>query len=262
MDSDHQLTLFISDLHLEADRPEVIELFLSFLHHYGQRASKLYILGDFFEVWIGDDVDTPLIRQVSEALRALAGSDVSVYLMVGNRDFLIGDRFASASGCELLPDPTLIDLYGTPTLLLHGDSLCIDDSEYQAFRRQVRGAAWQRRFLSQPIEARAGIARDLREKSQERSRDKSQAIMDVHQGKVERVMRDRGVTQLIHGHTHRPACHTFNLDNEPVQRWVLGDWNDSAKVLVCGPQGNRLLDFSTDIPRTNVNPYEFQSTDP
>ncbi len=250
MDSERQLKLFISDLHLEADRPEVVDLFRSFLRQYGVRASELYILGDFFEVWIGDDADTPLIRQVSQALRSLVDQGVSVYLMVGNRDFLIGDRFASATGCHLLPEPALIDLYGTPTLLLHGDSLCTDDSEYQAFRQQVRGIKWQEEFLAQPLEIRAGIARDLRERSQKRSKDKPLAIMDVNQSEVERVMREQGVKQLIHGHTHRPACHNFILDEAPVQRWVLGDWNASAQVLVCTSRGNQLLEFNAETAST------------
>lgn len=243
MTSSRPLTLFISDLHLEAERPEVVALFQRFLRHYAAQMSALYILGDFFEVWIGDDDDTPLNRLISDALRSLSDQGVAVYLMVGNRDFLIGDRFAEATGCQLLADPTLIDLHGTPTLVMHGDSLCIDDVEYQQFRRQVRGRRWQAEFLAQPLEVRAAVARDLRQKSQERSKDKPQAIMDVNQGEVEAVMHQHRVTRLIHGHTHRPALHRFEMDSRPVERWVLGDWNATAQVLVCDADQTRLVEI-------------------
>lgn len=254
MDSRRQLTLFISDLHLEEERPQVTRLFSHFMRRYGAHAHSLYILGDFFEVWIGDDDDSPLYRQVSGELRALRDLGVSIYLMVGNRDFLIGDRFAEATGCQLLAEPALIDLYGTPTLLMHGDSLCVDDEEYQNFRRQVRGAEWQREFLAQPLSTRATIARDLRKTSQRRSKDKPQAIMDVNQQEVERVMRKHNVTRLIHGHTHRPASHNFELDGAKVQRWVLGDWDRSAKILVCDTHETRLVEFSGDTNKTVTAP--------
>lgn len=238
-------TLFISDLHLDADRPEVVDLFFDFLSQRASQAAELYILGDFFEVWIGDDDDSPLARMVIEQLRSLDNQGVPVSLMVGNRDFLIGDRFAEMSRCRLLPEPSVIDLHGTPTLLLHGDSLCIDDQEYQAFRRQVRSAAWRDEFLAQSLEARSAVARELRDASRRKSRDKPQAIMDVNQAAVVDALRAHGVTQLIHGHTHRPAIHRFDVDGIPARRIVLGDWNDTAQILVSDSTGNRLETFTT-----------------
>lgn len=236
--------LFISDLHLDAERPEVVELFFTFLEQRAAHAAALYILGDFFEVWIGDDDDTPLARRVIDGLRRLHDRGVPVSLMVGNRDFLIGERFAELSRCRLLPEPSVIDLFGTPTLLLHGDSLCIDDAEYQAFRREVRSAKWRDEFLAQPLEARHAVARELRTASRRKSRSKPQAIMDVNQGAVTETLRGHGVTQLIHGHTHRPAVHRFEVEGTPAQRIVLGDWGDSAQILVCDTSGNRLETFT------------------
>lgn len=238
-------TLFISDLHLDADRPEVVDLFFDFLSLRAAHATELYILGDFFEVWIGDDDDSPLARRVIEQLRSLDTQGVPVSLMVGNRDFLIGQRFAELSRSRLLAEPALIDLYGTPTLLLHGDSLCIDDTEYQAFRKLVRSDEWRNDFLAQSLEERSAVARELRSASRRKSRNKPQAIMDVNLGAVIEAMRTHGVTQLIHGHTHRPAVHDLEVDGVPAQRIVLGDWSDTAKVLVCDSNGNRLETFAT-----------------
>ncbi|GAB4345240.1 MAG: UDP-2,3-diacylglucosamine diphosphatase [Gammaproteobacteria bacterium] len=248
------LTLFISDLHLEADRPGVTALFQRFLHEYGSRARALYILGDFFEVWIGDDDLSPLARWVVQTLRTLSDQGTEINLMVGNRDFLIGERFAEEAGCRLLDDPTIIDLGGTPTLLMHGDSLCTDDTEYQRFRQQVRGSEWRREFLAQPREIRAAVARDLRRQSRERSKGKPLTIMDVNQGEVESVMRHHGVTRLIHGHTHRPARHRFHLDSTPVERWVLGDWNATAQVLICdADKGMELVEFGAEPHREDLD---------
>ncbi|KAA3626056.1 MAG: UDP-2,3-diacylglucosamine diphosphatase [Proteobacteria bacterium] len=245
-------TLFISDLHLDEDRPEVVELFYAFLNQRAMRAAALYILGDFFEVWIGDDDDSPLASTVIKQLRRLADRGVPVFLMVGNRDFLIGERFAEMSRCRLLPEPSVIDLFGTPTLLLHGDSLCTDDREYQAFRKQVRGAEWRSGFLARSLQERSAAARELRTASRRRSRDKPQAIMDVNNGAVIEALRTHGVYQLIHGHTHRPAIHRLEVDGTSAQRIVLGDWNDTAQVLVCGANGNRLETFGN---RASVTPH-------
>lgn len=245
MSLSQQPILFISDLHLDADRPEVVDLFFDFLNQRASHASALYILGDFFEVWIGDDDDSPLARMVIEQLCSLDNQGVPVSLMVGNRDFLIGERFATMSRCRLLPEPTVIDLFGTPTLLLHGDSLCIDDTEYQAFRNTVRSQAWQEQFLAQSLDERRTVARELRTASRRKSRNKPQAIMDVNQNAVIEALRTHNVTQLIHGHTHRPAIHRIEVDDEVKQRIVLGDWNDSAQILVCDARGNQLETFTT-----------------
>lgn len=236
-------TLFISDLHLDSDRPEVVDLFLEFLARRATQAEALYILGDFFEIWIGDDDLSPLARTVIDQLRTLTGGGVPVYVMVGNRDFLIGEGFARSSGCQLLPDPTVIDLYGTPTLLVHGDSLCTDDVEYQTFRAQVRNPQWQQSFLAQPIAERAAVARELRSASRRKSRDKPAAIMDVNPDAVAATLREHGVRQLIHGHTHRPAIHHLVVDGTTATRIVLGDWNDSARILEVDTDGCRLETF-------------------
>lgn len=218
--------LFIADLHLHDSRPKTTQGFYQFLHERAQGAVALYILGDFFDVWIGDDDDAPLIDEVARALRALSDQGTDVFLMHGNRDFLLGDDFAQRAGARLLNEGTVIDLYACPTLLLHGDSLCIDDVEYQAFRQQVRTPAWQKHFLAQPLETRRTIAAKARAESQSVNSMKAESIMDVTQAEVVRVMEEAGVTRLIHGHTHRPARHPLTINTTPAERIVLGDWHD------------------------------------
>lgn len=235
------VTLFISDLHLSAERPAINDLFLKFLRCEAREADALYILGDLFEFWIGDegtefDENRPLIA----GLRELADSGVPVYVMPGNRDFVLGAGFEHASHCKLLPDPTRIDLYGTPTLLMHGDSLCTRDTEYMAFRKMVRDPAWQRVALAKPLAEREAIARKYREISMATSANKKPEIMDVTQEEVNNAMRTHGVCHLIHGHTHRPAEHAFSLDGAPATRTVLGDWYDQGSVLRVTPQGQTL----------------------
>lgn len=225
-------TLFISDLHLDTRRPAVTALFLDFLAALDAAGcAGLYILGDLFEAWVGDDSDDAHDRQVIDALRALTGRGVPVSLMHGNRDFLIGERFARASGCTLLADPTVIDLGGEPTLLMHGDTLCSDDHEYQQFRHLVRNPAWQQQFLAKPLAERRAIAANLRETSRQRTGEKAADIMDVNPRAVEDVLRAYGLHRLIHGHTHRPAVHDLRVDGEPAQRIVLGDWYEQGSVL-------------------------------
>ena len=226
-------TLFISDLHLSDERPEITALFSLFLQNDAARARALYILGDLFEVWLGDDAVLPAYQPVLDGLRALTASGVPVYVMHGNRDFLIGERFVELSGCRLLEDPTVIELDGKRTLLMHGDTLCTDDAEYQRFRTQVRNPDTQRQFLALPINERIAVAKHYRQESRERSRSKTEEIMDVNQGAVMDIMRRHGVYQLIHGHTHRPAVHSFALDNHSAQRIVLGDWYEQASILRC-----------------------------
>ena len=226
-------TLFISDLHLSDERPEITALFLRFLQNDAARARALYILGDLFEVWLGDDAVLPAYQPVIDGISALTAGGVPVYLMHGNRDFLIGDRFVELSGCRLLEDPTVIELDGKRTLLMHGDTLCTDDVEYQHFRTQVRNPDTQRQFLALPINERIALAKHYRQESRERSRSKTEEIMDVNQGAVMDIMRRHEVYQMIHGHTHRPAVHSFTLDNHSAQRIVLGDWYEQASILRC-----------------------------
>lgn len=228
-------TLFISDLHLCTTRPAINTLFLEFLAERARAADALYILGDLFEYWIGDDaVNQNEYRPVVDGLRALTAAGVPVFIMHGNRDFLIGHRFSGATGCRLLSDPTRVDLYGTPTLLMHGDALCTDDIEYMTFRTMVRSDAWQKAFLAKTPGERDAIVRDYRERSKASTANKSLEIMDVTQAAVESIMRANDVRHLIHGHTHRPAAHAFELDGAAAHRWVLGDWYEHGSVLRCG----------------------------
>ncbi|HET6912598.1 MAG TPA: UDP-2,3-diacylglucosamine diphosphatase [Rhodanobacteraceae bacterium] len=224
-------TLFISDLHLDEARPHIVELFDRFLANEARHADALYILGDLFEAWIGDDDDAPLPARVASGLKALSDSGVPVYFIAGNRDFLLGDDYAQRAGMTILDDGTVVDLYGTPTLLMHGDTLCTDDTAYLAFRKQVRDPAWQRQFLSQPLAARRAFAQQARNASREHTSQTATAIMDVNQRAVEVALRDAHVARMIHGHTHRPAIHDFALDGELAQRIVLGDWYEQGSVL-------------------------------
>ncbi|NJN46938.1 MAG: UDP-2,3-diacylglucosamine diphosphatase [Candidatus Competibacteraceae bacterium] len=237
-------TLFISDLHLDSRRPSIVDLFLDFLQRQAPEAEALYILGDLFEVWIGDDDDAELGSTVAQALQNLTQQGVPVYLLHGNRDFLIGQQFAAASGVQLLPETLVIDLYGTPTLLMHGDTLCTDDVKYQAFRAQVRSSRWQSQMLSRPLEERRLLGRQLREESQQATADKPPEITDVNPQAVIAIMRALQVYQLIHGHTHRPAVHSLEIDQQPACRMVLGDWYAQGSLLVCDDEGCRLHSLS------------------
>ncbi|MFZ5595144.1 MAG: UDP-2,3-diacylglucosamine diphosphatase [Pseudomonadota bacterium] len=230
-------TLFISDLHLSTERPEMNELFLDFLDKEATKADALYILGDLFEVWIGDDASVAEHDRVVKGLLRLTTSGIPVYVMHGNRDFLMGRGFEQASGCQLIPDPTIINPYGTPTLLMHGDTLCTDDVEYQRFRAQVRDPRWQQQMLALPAEQRAAIAKKYRNESREQSRQKAEEIMDVNPQAVERALHEHGVYHLIHGHTHRPGIHDFTLNGKPARRIVLGDWYERGSALVCISSG-------------------------
>ncbi|WP_404361942.1 UDP-2,3-diacylglucosamine diphosphatase [Marinobacter sp.] len=228
-------TLFISDLHLEESRPDVTRAFLDFLASRARGAERLYILGDFFEAWIGDDEHTPLQNQVAEALNSVSSSDTRVFLMHGNRDFLIGEDFCSRSGAQLLDDPAVIDLYGSPTLLMHGDTLCTADVDYQKFRINMRNPQWQAAFLKRPLADRQMVARQLREMSMARTKGKRESIMDVTQEEVVRVMEEHNVQQLIHGHTHRPAVHELEANGRPAKRLVLGDWAENVWWIESAP---------------------------
>lgn len=229
------LILFISDLHLDPSRPAITDLFLRFLQEQHGQAQALYILGDLYEAWIGDDA-VPDDEPTLVALREFSAT-TPTYFMHGNRDFLIGERFAAVTGIELLPDPTVIDLFGTPTLLMHGDSLCTDDHQYQQFRQMVRNPAWQQGFLAMPIPQRLALAKQARSESGERNQSIDDYLMDVNQQAVEEEMRRHGVQQLIHGHTHRPAVHAFALGGRQHSRIVLGDWYEQGSVLWARPEG-------------------------
>lgn len=226
-------TLFISDLHLSADRPETVELFLGFLAARARSAQRLYILGDLFDAWIGDDDDTAPGPQVRAGLRALTAAGTACYLMHGNRDFLIGRAFARDTGCTLLRDPSPLDLDGTPTLIMHGDLLCTDDIAYQRFRRRMRNPLIQMLFLWKPLARRRALAADYRQKSGAATALKAEGIMDVNPRTVLAYLRRYGARTLIHGHTHRPADHPLTLDGREATRRVLAEWHpDQAEVLV------------------------------
>ncbi|MGD8384779.1 MAG: UDP-2,3-diacylglucosamine diphosphatase [Lysobacterales bacterium] len=224
-------TLFISDLHLDDRRPETTALFFEFLQTQARHAETLYILGDLFEYWLGDDAAGACSEQVAAALSALAAAQVECYFMHGNRDFLLGADYARRAAITLLPQPHVIDLYGERVLLLHGDSLCTDDIAYQRFRKQVRNPAWQRDFLARPLRERSVLADEARAASDGYKQATAAEIMDVNQDAVEAEMSRHGVTRMIHGHTHRPAVHEFRSGNETARRFVLGDWYRQASVL-------------------------------
>ncbi|MDZ7622349.1 MAG: UDP-2,3-diacylglucosamine diphosphatase [Candidatus Competibacteraceae bacterium] len=233
-------TLFISDLHLEPTRPAMTALFLDFLRQGARQADALYILGDLFEAWVGDDDDAELGYVVADALRALSDSGVPLFFIHGNRDFLIGPRFADASGMQLLPETTVIELAGEPILLMHGDTLCTDDVDYQSFRARVRDPAWRAQTLALPLAQRRILASQLRETSREATQQKAAEITDVNPAAVDTALRAHGVRHMIHGHTHRPAVHQWTLDGRPARRTVLGDWFAQGSVLRHDATGSRL----------------------
>jgi UDP-2,3-diacylglucosamine hydrolase len=225
-------TLFISDLHLDPSRPQITTLFENYLaSDEVRRADALYILGDLVEAWIGDDDDDELPQRIAAATRSVRDAGVPVYFMVGNRDFLLGEAFARRAGMTLLEDGAVHDIHGRPTLLMHGDVLCTDDTAYQAVRQQVRNPEWQKQILSMPLEARRAFAAKAREDSKAHTGSTMESIMDVNASAVSETMRKAGVTRLIHGHTHRPAVHAFALEGAPAERIVLGDWYEQGSVL-------------------------------
>ena len=235
-------TLFISDLHLSSDRPAATEALTRFLRDTAPAAEALYVLGDLFEYWIGDDaLDQPFNREVAGAFRALAGRGVRLRFMHGNRDFLIGSRFVRESGMQPLSDPILVNLYGPPTLLMHGDTLCSGDVEYQKFRAMVRNPSWQQAFLDKPLAERVRMAQDVRGQSEQAKQVKDMAIMDVTPATVEEVLRSHAYPRLIHGHTHRPARHEHVVDGRLCERWVLADWYKRGSYLICDAAGCRAV---------------------
>lgn len=230
--------LFISDLHLCTDSPHTTRLFHHFVQNVAPPAEALYILGDLFEYWAGDDdLNTPFHLDIIRALQTLSQQGTHIYIMRGNRDFLMAGKLADACNATLLADPTLLDLYGTPTLLTHGDALCTDDTDYQNFRRMVRDTTWQQQFLAQPLLQRKAQIEQLREKSKAEKQHKSVSIMDVSLQAVHELLHEHGYPRIIHGHTHRPAHHLHHLDGHTCDRWVLGDWDQWANALRCDDSG-------------------------
>ena len=226
-------TVFIADLHLDPARPQITRLFEDYLASDEVRhADALYILGDLVEAWIGDDDDAELPRRIAAATRAVRDAGVPVYFMVGNRDFLLGESFANRAGMTLLDDGAVRDIEGRPTLLMHGDTLCTDDVAYQAVRKQVRTPEWQAQILAMPLEARRAFAAKARADSKAHTGSTMESIMDVNAEAVTGTLLGSGATRLIHGHTHRPAIHRFELDGKPAERIVLGDWYEHGSVLV------------------------------
>jgi UDP-2,3-diacylglucosamine hydrolase len=238
-------TLFISDLHLCAGRPQSNRSFFGFLEREARDAQALYILGDLFEYWVGDDdLADPFNTTVVAALSQLVGSGVPAYLMHGNRDFVIGKAFARASRVTLLPDPTVLSLYGQQTLLMHGDTLCTLDNDYQAFRREARSQSWIGNLMRQPLAERKAAVEALRRKSEQEKRIKPAEIMDVAPAEVEATLRRHGYPRLIHGHTHRPARHLHIVDGHVCERWVLADWYQGGSYLACDKSGCRAVQLS------------------
>lgn len=232
-------TLFISDLHLDAARPELSSALAAFLQRH-THCDALYILGDLFEAWIGDDDDNEPVPDTCQLLRRFSDAGPTLYLMHGNRDFLLGEQFAHRVGATLLPDPTVINLYGKRTLLMHGDSLCTADTDYQAFRTQSRSDQWQSEILGRSLEARRQLATQLRHLSNATNSIKAEDIMDVTRQEVDRVMAAHGVNQLIHGHTHRPMRH----EETNGRRWVLGDWDQKGWAIEANKSGLNLYNFN------------------
>jgi len=221
-------TLFIADLHLSPDRPAISQLFFQFLQEQKDNADTLYILGDLFDAWIGDDTPLPAIKEIFAALKAATDTGLSIHVMHGNRDFLLGQQFELETGCGLIDDPTLITLDGKVTLLTHGDLLCTDDIEYQQARTLLRSTPFIDDFLSKTIPERIALAAEYRKKSGEVISLKSADIMDVNQQTVEQALSQHGASQLIHGHTHRPDQHQFELDGKTVTRCVLHNWSETS----------------------------------
>lgn len=233
--------IFISDLHLEAARPDIVAIFFQFLHGLNASKDELYILGDFFEVWIGDDDLSPFNQSIIMALKAATARGVRIYLMHGNRDFLLGRRFLKATGCLLLKDPCIVDIHGTPTLLMHGDTLCTHDVKYLKFRKKTRHWLVKQFILLKSLTARKAMAQRYRKASKAHTRVQADYIMDVTQHEVERVMQLHHVQHLIHGHTHREAMHHFMLAGKPATRIVLGAWHTEGHALICKANGDQTL---------------------
>lgn len=231
--------ILISDLHLDDSHSDIATIFLRFLDQIAQPTNTLYILGDFFEVWIGDDNLTDFNTLIINALRAATNKGLKIYVMHGNRDFLLGKKFLRATGCHLLPDQTIVTIHGVPTLLMHGDTLCTQDIKYLKFRKKVRNWLVQKLFLLKSLKKRRAIAAHYRTQSQSHISTLADNIMDVTQEEVERVMLSHQLLNLIHGHTHRQAVHHFKINSKPATRTVLGAWHENGNAIVFDEQGKQ-----------------------
>jgi len=240
-------TLFISDLHLSEKTPALSHHFVKLLSEQASHCEAVYILGDLFEVWLGDDGMTAQHQAILAAIHQLTNRGITVYFMHGNRDFLIGERFATLTGCQLLAETLVIDLYGVATLLMHGDQLCTDDLDYQAFRQQVRHPLWQEQFLKKPIEERIRLAQTARAESHKETSQKSDDIMDANQDAIINAFKTHRVNQLIHGHTHRPNVHYYDINGTKAMRIVLGDWCHQTSTLLVEPHHFSLSDERVQI---------------
>lgn len=236
--------LFISDLHIDQSRPAITERFLNFLGAEAVRADALYILGDLFESWVGDDAADAAQAAAIAGLRSLTSRGVPCFAMHGNRDFLLAARFCAQSGARLLPDPLIVTLYGERVLVMHGDALCTDDHAYQRLRATVRDAGWQRQFLALPIASRRALAGAARTGSRAHTAALEYAIADVNADSVALALRNAGTTTLLHGHTHRPAIHALQVDGRPCTRIVLGDWYDQGSLLRWDEHGPELVSLT------------------
>lgn len=223
--------LFISDLHLAPERPEIIQLFIDFLNKQATQAESLYILGDLVEYWLGDDDRAEGLSSVFDCMKQHADNGLKIYLMHGNRDFLIGEQLAQRAGCTLIHEPYIATFNNTNVLLMHGDILCTDDVRYQELRNMLRNPAWQKDFLNKPLAEREEMARALRKQSKQETQNKSDDIMDVNATAVNQAFIDHNVSLIIHGHTHRPSIHQLEVAGKQVKRVVLGDWYCNGSVL-------------------------------
>ncbi|WP_091988782.1 UDP-2,3-diacylglucosamine diphosphatase [Pseudoalteromonas denitrificans] len=225
-------TLFISDLHLTEARPDISKAFFDFLNtQVTEQLDALYILGDFFEVWVGDDYQTELTIKIANKLSAIKDSGIPIYFIHGNRDFLVSNRYAKLAGLILLPEKSIIDLYGTKTLILHGDEMCTQDIEYQKFRKKARGWWWPKLILAMPLWYRQSVAKKARERSKLSQRDKNPEILDVTDEAVIDTFKKYSTSLMIHGHTHRPKIHQHNIKGQTATRIVLGDWYTQGSYL-------------------------------
>jgi len=238
--------LFASDLHLCPARPGTVHLFESFLAGPAREAAALYLLGDLFEYWAGDDdLADPFNAAICDAIAEVGAGDTAIFFLPGNRDFLVGERFLAATGATLLPDEIVVDIAGTRTLIMHGDTLCTDDAEYQRFRAMVRDERWQRGFLALPLAERRARIEELRMKSETEKQAKTGEIMDVSPSSVMAAFRCHEVSRMIHGHTHRPARHGVDLGGRTGERWVLPEWSGRGGYLACDATGCRLRQWPT-----------------
>jgi UDP-2,3-diacylglucosamine hydrolase len=229
-------TAFVSDVHLAEERPRIVRQFFDFLANEARGADALYVLGDLFEYWAGDDdLGDPLNNRVADAFAKVSAAGTPVYFLHGNRDFLVGKAFADRANATLVEDGAVVDLYGTRTLLMHGDTLCTDDVEYQEFRAYARDPGNQARFLAQPLDARRNQIRGIRAQSESAKGAKTAGIMDVNAGAVHEALRRSGYPRLVHGHTHRPGRHVHEVDGHTCERWVLADWYEKGSYLRCDP---------------------------